>query len=751
MTVEILLARAPSAQAIARVMARRVHETCPPTLPGAEVDRVEVLIGQAAVEADGDGAGPCARYSIPAQVSLVTQDALEAAPNGIPAATRLPVTAAMSVRAGIERAIPQPPKTPYNVASIQVGAVEAAGLPPGTLGAGFGPTSSPLDALWSGLGLPAPTQATSDVVDGSVVLRWDPVGGPVDRLAGTSFGAGLFLSGNNVIAMLRAKLGDALVELPDFVDVEMTWDPHGTVPHIKIRAVVAVAVVHIDVDLELVLGWTVPVLRARALWSTEIRTGPFFPILDEVAEAALESAVADALDPSSFGATPAGDHRFTLDTPLPSFDLAGIAVFVTALVASPEGMLFGARLAPPVDLPGPVLVSSSPLGGPTRVQLCSVNARTGSGARNTAPLTEATAMSFGHATIADYGHWCGFSVEPETFRLFVDVQVVTQGQQMELWARLPYSEVRNLPSTLRIVVRSTGGIRMIDLGRPLEITTDENGVITSGVLDLYIDDCLRMPEKFRRGIDWGSIIGGVDKPRWNIDDFRPVPLEWPAWIDMVAGIGLSSQLVTLVDLEPGELVRFRSRTHAVDVTADSAGRAYVPVLAPLGETMAAARLERAGRRPLDQHVRARTTAFIVGEPTVDEVGEPRLNPVGGGRRVMSAELNPQPLPPGGDRVAEELGLDDVIDVLPVPGFPSAPVCIVVLGDGQQLLVTWTADRRLRLAGTFSGPVGRIDVSGAGFEVRDGDRIARLVEVDGDVRFPHRSGGPMLEHSETRPS
>ena len=68
------------------------------------------------------------------------------------------------------------------------------------------------------------------------------------------------------------------------------------------------------------------------------------------------------------------------------------------------------------------------------------------------------------------------------------------------------------------------------------ILSDENGVITSGVLDLYIDDCLRMPEKFRRGIDWGSIIGGVDKPRWNIDDFRPVPLEWPAWIDMVAGI-----------------------------------------------------------------------------------------------------------------------------------------------------------------------------------------------------------------------
>lgn len=702
MGVEILLAGEGSAEAVARRLARTVHETCPAPVPGgALVDRVEVPPGAWLAADTTHPGGPRARYVVPAEAFLVERGALDAAPNAVPATTSHPFTASVGLRAGV---------VPADGPVLVQDAVEVLGVPDGLLG-GLGEATVPLGALFSGLGLPAPTTAATDVVGGSASFRWDPTGDAVDRLAGTPHVVGVFLAGADLVAMLRSRVASSLAALPGGAGLDGQWSAHDGVPHLHLSAAITVgpltARVDVDVDLELLFLGGTPVLRAHVLWSTDVSG---LPIVDDVVEKAFDDALEDALDPAKLGATGEGTHRFRLDTAVPLPSLPGIGVVVDQLLALETGMLLGGHLVPPVDLLGPVSVTASPLSGPARVQLCSVNARTGSGQRDTTPLSIATATSFGSATLMLYRHWCGTEVRPPELAPYVDVRVVEEGRWLEVRARVPYAAAQAASGPLRVLVRTTGGVRLIDLGRAPAVRVDANGSITSGVVDLYLPDCLLVDESARHR-DWGSIIDGGPGKKWDLDDFRPVPLEWPDWLTALGGgVGLSSQLVTLTGLDAGELVRFRSHDHALDVTADSAGTAYVPVLLPLGDTVPAARLERLGGRSLGGRARIRTAAFVVGEPAAD-----------------AEELNPQPLPPDPGRVGDLLGLDDVVDVVAVPGFEGGPVHVAVLGDGQQLLVARTPDGPgLRVAGTFSGPIGALVAGRGAYEATDGERVVRVL-------------------------
>jgi hypothetical protein len=82
-------------------------------------------------------------------------------------------------------------------------------------------------------------------------------------------------------------------------------------------------------------------------------------------------------------------------------------------------------------------------------------------------------------------------------------------------------------------------------------------------------------------------------------------------------------------------------------------------------------------------------------------------------------LNPQPLPPGGVpergaalRVANELRLRGVAAVFAVPGFAEAPIALARMVDGSVLVLDRSSDGTARVAGTFAGPIGSLEVAGA---------------------------------------
>jgi hypothetical protein len=126
---------------------------------------------------------------------------------------------------------------------------------------------------------------------------------------------------------------------------------------------------------------------------------------------------------------------------------------------------------------------------------------------------------------------------------------------------MSYAAGAAMPAPMTLVIRTSRGVRFVDLGKPPPPRTDESGRLLD-VIDHYIPDCLRVipQERGRWGVGW----------HWSRDQFKPPPLEHPDWATYLreAG-GLIVQLVQLDGLDSGELVRFRSATHAIDAVADA--------------------------------------------------------------------------------------------------------------------------------------------------------------------------------------
>jgi hypothetical protein len=289
-----------------------------------------------------------------------------------------------------------------------------------------------------------------------------------------------------------------------------------------------------------------------------------------------------------------------------------------------------------------------------------------------------------------------------------------------------------------IVLQTSGGVRLVNFGHPV-LDVDPTGNVAFDVI--CIDNCFKLTPGQDHVIKWitGKGSGGAD-------ELKPPPMEDPNWTRLLSGgRGLEVQLVALSDLEPGELVSHRSPTHSIDVTADADGRALVPVFVPLDDNNAELSLERFNRRSLAGKFRVKATSFV-RRAAVERGLHERLEAGRDGgatltrtlvdgiyREVISAEgirlavgkipghqrrvvfqsqlitsLQPQPLPPKGDAVA---GLDGVADVIPIPGFESELVSMARMRDGSAVVLSVDSSGRSRVAGRFSGPIGRLTADG----------------------------------------
>ena len=199
----------------------------------------------------------------------------------------------------------------------------------------------------------------------------------------------------------------------------------------------------------------------------------------------------------------------------------------------------------------------------------------------------------------------------------------------------------------------------------------------------------------------------------------------------------------------GELLHYRSATHAIDLSADADGRAVVPALLPLQAAMPPALLQRANGRPLAGHVTVRTLAFEAVAALPVALAPPRLAVLRSGhaglrtraggesllqvvapdgtlarlrtRRGAADEvaLNPQPLPPEPPPEVAALlqRVPGVVRTIALPG-ADGPATVALRRDGSRLLLDRQADGSLRVAGSFTGPVGVLQVQ-AGWAVASG--------------------------------
>lgn len=221
--------------------------------------------------------------------------------------------------------------------------------------------------------------------------------------------------------------------------------------------------------------------------------------------------------------------------------------------------------------------------------------------------------------------------------------------------------------------------------------------------------------------------------------FEPPPMEDPNWM---VQIGISVQLVTLTALEPGELIQYRSQDHQFDVTADHNGQAVVPVFRS-ATNQEPANLIRVNRKSIAGHYSVSTVLFIhqatfpaglqhrlssIIEGSVElttkfdkhiEVRE--IGPFGVMKLRPSheeAELNPQPLPPAEIHMREQIALlkeknilRGIVSLIAIPGFEDAPVSIASMKDGSKLVVDFANSDKPRVAGSFTGPIGNLEVHG----------------------------------------
>lgn len=798
MSIEIQFRAAALRRLVARTTGAILRTTCLPPLPGRSVDRLEVLANEATLLQQG----AAVLLGVPAEAYLVTDADLFAHANDTPQGALQPAgrlvfrfrLAVVKEQSGtVLRLTPERP--------------EGDGVPPDLvnaiwerLGPAFDALALPLTPLIRALRTALPGEADVVAGDGVVAARFGAQGPAVARLApGQEWG--LFLGGESVTGILRGLVEPRLTGPLSLLKVDASYAVQNGLPAAGLRLGVGIGVDIRLLEAKLEVGVSVgstfrllagppPALRLAASWDVDVDTGLLVAALGlkglavgPLVEHVAERAVAGALDPTTFGATPTGAKSFLLDLPLPPLAFGPAALTYGSLVATQDGMVLGGIVTLPVVADTPFRFEAHRFGLPARIQRCRELAKSGSGAPSLERPTVYTTTVHAQAEVDGAGRFCRIEMRPASAHLrHLVVGAPADGTRAEtfrLETRLAYVQALALGVPVSFVLRTPRGVRFVDFGMAPEPRTDEQGALLD-VLDLYHPDCLHvMPgRRGRWGIGWHFVP----------EDFKPRPPEEPGWLAWLQEIGgLDVQLVEIGGLDPGEFVRFRSATHAIEATADAEGRLALPVLLPFRERAAPALLERADGRPLQHALRVSSAAFQPVATLPGRLrGATRASPSGGlhldleeagglTRHTLGAfgligtlatALNPQPLPPGeGDLVAlnpqplppderdivalnpqplppiedgvwpaerlRQAGIRDLDQVFAVPGFADRPVAIARLGDGGTLLLD-LAGAKPRIAGVLRGPVGPL-ATGEGFAVaQEAGRVALFRRADAPV-------------------
>ncbi len=695
MSIELQIRTAALAALVSRSVRERLRSSCLPVNPGFSIDHLEVVPGSASVETLA--ASAAVRLSV--EVFIVTDQALFAKPNDVPdGATVAAGQIAMSYLLSVElkpSTVTKGVTTRPAIVTLAPGAIDFGQLG-GVPGFNAQQAQQQLQAMLptltldltpqlTRLGLPAPNSADIVVVDSVLAVRFDPSVAPRAQLfAGQAWG--LFVSGSTVERLLVDRIEPPVMRAVPEARVSARYEAAGDVPRVVLEATLGVRADFIDTEVRLAIdlgaGLSLiphpqPMLRAAVDWSFHIFADGLLSIFEGAVESLAEGIAEDLIHPEWFGGTPTGMRSFVIDLPLTDLQLPGVQFRFDTLLASADGMTLGGAVQLASLFEPPLKITFGALGSPLRIQLCSQLARTGSGAPSKEPPTIYNTKSNASVKIEGCGALCAIEhrTPPEpakSVRPFLSPQSLgAPTEEATLYYAIPYAVALALDQPLTLVVRTPRGVRFVDLGRAPKVRFDAKGVILERTHDYYIPDCINVVPGSGAGAGWGN----------SIDDFKTRPIEEPDWATYLnRDAGLLVQLASVNGLDAGELLRYRSTTHAIDVIADAQGHAEVPVMLTLSAGVAPAQLVRADGRSLAGLISTDSVAFerhltlpgalrpgLMATPS----GSLRVSTTSRQATLMhtvsafglssrlatpgdEASLNPQPLPPVDDGGLAEL-------------------------------------------------------------------------------------------------
>ena len=332
--------------------------------------------------------------------------------------------------------------------------------------------------------------------------------------------------------------------------------------------------------------------------------GPILlPFLQVTIEQIATGFAEDAIDPAKFGGTPTGAHTFVMDIAAPLLPLLGITLRDDGALGSRAGMTVGGAVVIPGLFEPPFAMTVSGLSGPTRIQLCSKRARTGSGAPSSQPPTIENTTSFGQLDLTGCGVLCGAECRtPEKFQQYLSYPATGSAPETaSVRASIPYTAASTMTQPLTMIVRSSRGVRFVDFGLPPKAVTDASDRLLNA-RDYYILDCPAIVplDHGRFGMGWGAHGEVLSRPRSRIPAGLPSFTMAAAWLSSSSGWPASMPASSFAFVRPPTRSTW---------TAGNDGVAVVPVMLPLLAAVQPALLVRADGRSLEGHVAVSSAVF----------------------------------------------------------------------------------------------------------------------------------------------
>ena len=724
------------ASIIANAVQEKLLETCFPQIGTNYIDHANV----APLPVKLLAVGGQVHARVPIELFVVERAKLLAAPNTVPdgAATAAGiVTLVLEIAAaGAAIALRCVDVEPGPLAG-GLGGTGATGRC-GLLGAASAPLTLNLAPMFAAVRAPVPAVSRVELLGGIVAIRFDPVGPGVDRLIpGQPWG--LFIDAPAVVRLASAQMpAKALQRLQSFAPgLAPRWSPDAGLARVEMTTsafvefdFLGIEVLTVDftggitIDLLLIPGVTgfLKIVLRRA---AHIDAGALVP---RATERKAERSIKALMDPTKTGApkTPkdfvkTGEDTFEKLIPLPPIALGKARLRYDVILGTAPGMAIGGAVLPGVAASRETLRATvRPFGLPSILFTCRELAKSGTGDPPRHVSIDQTSTS-GWINLTDGGAFCGFEIlQPPGLEPYVSAPSLGTGADPRaIVITIPSGAALTVTKPVQLIVRTSRGVRFLDLGVPPRVAVDAEGNVLNAIVN-YIDNCFYLTADSPYRIDWGA---RVDRSL-----FVP-PLEDPSWSRWIAGRGeIDTQLVSLAGLQPGELLQYRSADHQVHVTADAQGRAVVPVVPPAGAAFLAS-LTRTNRLPVGRDVKVQSALFTRAGTLAAASGEAELNPQplppvaaralrralrGQAEGASEAALNPQPLPPNAAGALERAlrrTLPDLTGIVRLPGFEDSPIAIAIMADGAKLIVDVADRRRPRVSGSFEGPIGPLAIHG----------------------------------------
>jgi hypothetical protein len=582
----------------------------------------------------------------------------------------------------------------------------------------------------------------------------------------------------NLTSMSQRALWKPVGDIPRvIVELDATVavpDPFGADVHVRFHLVPS-----------LVPG-AQPKLRAQVEWEADVNLAGFpgallrlEDILSDISPVPgptrelIKARIEEAMDPRTFGAVPTGPRHFRFDSDLPLLDFAGSRFHLERLGVIAGGMSIGGAVALPVDVGKRRVVMET--SGWSNAMVADTFCSRGDSAGDT-PHAKYFRTAAG-VSYSGGGRFCEAELltRPDELAPFLRLPKAPMFEQPggdgAVSIVMNVAVANKIGERVQLILRTARGVRCCDLGPPPHVTIRDDGTVQDGVV-IYNDDCLREPppmdpdDPFYAGMTPEQILEVWDRwsgvwsywwgcPFWlyelaaeagidmgeQVSTAAPPDMEWERYLAPREIIEFN--VIEITDLDPGEPVEYRTSNHEVLVVADQTGRAILPAVVPVERAAGDDRavVARLNRASLAGKVTARSAVFVrevdlqAGLDNVLSVGDDGglrvtgsygdymvVNTVQESDGEVSVNRISDAPPDDAGRPRLEVALPGVVEVLSVPGFNDAPVALARMHDGNTLVLD-LAGTEPRVAGTFRGPIGVLDVQGGWAAARTQDHLS----------------------------